>query len=77
MEGQRGFLSRIFIAGLLLCSVLSVPTVQASSGAILLEESTLLFDESPAFLGNTTNLTFDLIEQNNSAGSVFVNFNAC
>ena len=73
MEGERGFLSRIFIAGLLLCSVLAVPTVQASSGAILLKESTLLFDESPAFLGNSTNLTFDLIEQNNSAGSVFVN----
>lgn len=73
MEGERRFFSHIFIAGILLCSVLSLPTVQASSGAILLEESTLLFDDSPAFLGNTTNLTFDLIEQNNSAGSVFVN----
>ena len=73
MEGQRRFFPRVFIAGILLCSVVSLPTVQASSGAILLEESTLLFDDSPTFLGNTSNLTFDLIEQNSSAGSVFVN----
>ena len=73
MEGQRGFMSHIFLAGLLLCSVLSLPTVQASSGAILIEESTLLFDDSPSFLGNTTNLSFDIVEQNNSAGSVHVN----
>lgn len=73
MEGQRGFMSHIFLAGLLLCSVLSLPTVQASSGAILMQESTLLFDESPSFLGNTTNLSFDLVEQNTSPGSVYVN----
>ena len=73
MEGQRGFMSHIFLAGILLFSVLTLPTVQASSSAIMLEESTLVFDDSPAFLGNTTNLSFDLIEQNNSAGSVFVN----
>ena len=73
MEGQRGFMSHIFLAGILLFSVLTLPTVQASSSAIMLEESTLVFDDSPAFLGNTTNLSFDLVEQNNSAGSVFVN----
>lgn len=73
MEGQRGFMSHIFLAGLLLCSVLSLPTVQASSGAILLQESTLLFDDSPSFLGNSTNLSFDLVEQNTSGGSVYVN----
>ena len=73
MEGQRGFMSHIFLAGLLLCSVLSLPTVQASSGAILMQESTLLFDDSPSFLGNTTNLSFDLVEQNTSGGSVYLN----
>jgi predicted Zn finger-like uncharacterized protein len=73
MEGQRGFMSHIFLAGLLLCSVLTLPTVQASSSAILVQESTLLFDDSPSFLGNTTNLSFDLVEQNTSAGSVYVN----
>jgi predicted Zn finger-like uncharacterized protein len=73
MEGQRGFVSHIFLAGLLLCSVLSLPSVQASSGLILMQESTLNFDDTSSFLGNTTNVSFDLVEQNNSAGSVFVN----
>ena len=73
MEGQRGFISHFFLVGLLLCSVLSLPTVQASSGAILMQESSFSFDDSPSFLANTTNLSFDLVEQNNSAGSVFVN----
>ena len=73
MEGQRGFISHIFLAGLLLCSVLSLPTVQASSGLIMVQESTLNFDDTSSFLGNSTNVSFDLVEQNNSAGTVFVN----
>jgi predicted Zn finger-like uncharacterized protein len=73
MEGQRGFVSHIFLAGLLLCSVLSLPSVQASSGLILMQEATLNFDDTSSFLGNSTNVSFDLVEQNNSAGTVFVN----
>ena len=73
MEGERGFVSHIFLAGILLFSVLALPTVQASSSAIMIQESTLIFDDSQAFLGNTSNLSFDLVEQNNSAGSVYVN----
>jgi len=73
MEGQRGFVSHIFLAGLLLCSVLSLPTVQASSSLIMMQESTLNFDDTSSFLGNSTNVSFDLVEQNNSAGTVFVN----
>lgn len=73
MEGQPRFLSRIFMAGLLLCSVLSLPTVQASSGAILMEESSLIFDDSSTFLGNSTNVSLDLVEENNSAGTVHLN----
>lgn len=73
MEGQPRFWSRIFMAGLLLCSVLSLPTVQASSGAILIEESSIIFDDSPTFLGNSTNVSLHLVEENNSAGTVYLN----
>ena len=73
MEGRPRFLSRIFMAGLLLCSVLSLPMVQASSGAILMEESSLFFDDSSTFLGNSTNVSLDLVEENNSAGMVYLN----
>jgi len=73
MEGQQGFMSHIFLVGILLCSVVTLPTVQASSGLILMQESTLDFDDTSSFLGNTTNVSFDLVEQNNSAGIVYVN----